>query len=112
MWHQSLNSGPNSQEKPFLQSLDHSQLYQRRVLHLVDDQNERSEDVDSLSPTTGDYEDLSEHDWTDDQKSVSSAKWSSSPQFKSSANSAPALPARSNTMIVHSSSLPLHARVR
>lgn len=116
MFRQNLNSDPGTPVRPLaLQSLDHSQLYQRRVLHL--EQNERNGDL-ANSPTTGDYEDLSENDWTSDQNSSSSATWTPSPEYRRDGlpyrNVAPALPARSTnantkSLMLNSVSLPLHA---
>lgn len=114
MWRQDYSFSPGTPARPLaLQSLDHSQLYQRRVLHL--DQNEKNEDLDS-SPTTGDYEDLSENDWTNDLSSNSSANWTPSPVAKSeglpSRNVAHPVPARithTNAIMTNSVSLPLHA---
>lgn len=106
MWHKGT---PGTPVKPLaLQSLDHSQLYQRRVQNLLDEQNHDIEESDKFSPTTGDYEDLSEHSWTDDRNSVSSAVWSSSQPLSSSLssnNSPPLLPARTSTMAKQSSQL-------
>lgn len=124
MWQKGNYGAPNSPIKPLaLQSLDHSQLYLRRkeslTQHLADEQNRISEYVSNVSPNVGDYEDLSEQEWTNDQNSISSAVWSSSPRPKSFkvsfSNDAPVLPPRSSSMVRHSlsqSSLESTERVR
>ncbi|KAE8744197.1 hypothetical protein FOCC_FOCC009117 [Frankliniella occidentalis] len=74
MWH----SGSSTPVAPLaLQSLDHSQLYQRRTHQMGDGNDPRTEEIDNLSPSTGDYEDLSEQDWADAENSLSSISISS-----------------------------------
>ena len=120
MWHQSNYTAPSTPTKPLaLQSLDHSQLYLRRkessTIHLTDEQTESSEDVSNTSPNLGDYEDLSEQDWTDDPNSTNYVL-PSSPRPKSFrvsfSNVAPALPPRSSSLMKPHPSLESNDSVR
>lgn len=104
MWNHQSSIGPSFSEKPLaLQSLDHSQLYLRRAQHFNNEHHQRDEDVIETSPTMGDYEDLSEQDWTEDHNSMSATVWSSPSQNEPPTNVAPLLPPRSSAMSLRSS---------